>query len=70
MSYKIVFSDVDGTLLNSNHQLLNNTLYAIRQLQQRDILSVIISARSPSGIYIRSRRRMDSAAQLSPTVEL
>ena len=26
MSYKIVFSDVDGTLLNSNHQLLNNTL--------------------------------------------
>lgn len=51
MSYKIVFSDVDGTLLNSNHQLLNNTLYAIRQLQQRDIPFVIISARSPSGIY-------------------
>lgn len=51
MSYKIVFSDVDGTLLNSNHQLLDNTLYAIRQLQQRDIPFVIISARSPSGIY-------------------
>lgn len=37
MSYRIVFSDVDGTLLNSNHQLLNNTLHAIRQLQQREI---------------------------------
>ena len=50
MSYKIVFSDVDGTLLNSNHQLLNNTLYASRQLQQRDIPIVIISARSQSCI--------------------
>ena len=28
MSYKIVFSDVDGTLLNSNQQQINNTLYA------------------------------------------
>lgn len=51
MSYRIVFSDVDGTLLNSNHQLLNNTLHAIRQLQQREISFVIISARSPSSIY-------------------
>ena len=70
MSYKIVFSDVDGTLFYSNHQLLNNTLYAIRQLQQRDIPFVIISARSPSGIASDPGRRMDSAAQLSPTVEL
>ncbi len=69
MSYKIVFSDVDGTLLNSNHQLLNNTLYAIRQLQQRDILSLSFPQEVPPA-YIRSRRRMDSAAQLSPTVEL
>lgn len=32
MSYKIVFSDVDGTLLNSRHQLLPDTLAAIRLL--------------------------------------
>ena len=51
MTYKIVFSDVDGTLLNSEHQLLPNTLASIRALQKRDIPFVIISARSPSGIY-------------------
>lgn len=33
MFCKIVFSDVDGTLLNSEHQLLPETLYAIRLLQ-------------------------------------
>lgn len=51
MDYKIVFSDVDGTLLDSKHQMLESTLSSIRTLQQRDIPFVIISARSPSGIY-------------------
>ena len=32
MDYKIVFSDVDGTLLNSEHQMLENTLSSIRTL--------------------------------------
>ncbi len=35
MTYKIVFSDIDGTLLNSKHQLLPNTLISIRILQQK-----------------------------------
>ncbi|OUM66234.1 hypothetical protein PIROE2DRAFT_68971 [Piromyces sp. E2] len=51
MDYKIVFSDVDGTLLNSEHKLLPKTLFAIRSLQEKHIPFVIISARSPSGIY-------------------
>jgi len=51
MEYKIVFSDVDGTLLNSNHKVLPGTLYGIRSLQEKNIPFVIISARSPSGIY-------------------
>lgn len=51
MSYKIVFSDVDGTLLDSEHRVLPGTLAAIRQLQMQGIPFVIISARSPAGIY-------------------
>ena len=51
MRCQIVFSDVDGTLLNSAHQLSENTLYAIRALQKRGIPFVIVSARSPAGVY-------------------
>ena len=51
MNVEIVFSDVDGTLLNNEHKMLEGTKYAIRKLQEKDIPFVIISARSPSGIY-------------------
>ena len=51
MTYQIVFSDVDGTLLNSDHRMLPGTLRSIRALQARGIPFVIISGRSPSGIY-------------------
>ena len=51
MNVEIVFSDVDGTLLNNEHKMLEGTMYAIRKLQEKDIPFVIISARSPSGIY-------------------
>lgn len=48
---KMVFSDVDGTLLNSNHQITPLTESAIKGLKEKDIPFVIVSARSPSGIY-------------------
>lgn len=51
MAYKIVFCDVDGTLLNSKNVLLPGTRYAIMQLQQQGIPFVIASGRSPSGVY-------------------
>lgn len=51
MRYRIIFSDVDGTLLDQNHKVLPGTLRAIRLLQEKGIPFVITSARSPSGIY-------------------
>lgn len=48
---KIVFSDVDGTLLNSEHRITSLTERAIKGLKEKGIPFVIISARSPSGIY-------------------
>lgn len=51
MNYKIVFSDIDGTLLSSRHKVLPGTLDAILSLERKNIPFVIISARSPSGIY-------------------
>lgn len=49
--YKIVFSDIDGTLLNDEHIITPLTNLAIKQLQKQKIPFVVISARSPSGIY-------------------
>lgn len=61
MDYKIVFCDVDGTFLDSNHEMLPNTLLAIHSLQRQGVLFVIISARSPSGIYpIQQKYRFQS----------
>lgn len=51
MQNTIVFSDIDGTLLSSDLTITPRTLCAIRHLQARQIPFVIISARSPSGIY-------------------
>lgn len=51
MKYKIVFCDVDGTLLNSEHRILESTVDSIRQLKEKNIPFVIITARGPSGIY-------------------
>ena len=55
---RIVFSDVDGTLLSSRLEVLPGTLLAIRSLQRQGIPFVIVSARSPAGIYpIMERNR-------------
>lgn len=48
---KIVFCDVDGTLLNSEHKITPLTEKAIKELKKSGIPFVIVSARSPSGIY-------------------
>lgn len=47
----IVFSDVDGTLLNAEHRISKKTEIAIKELEKKNIPFVIVSARSPSGIY-------------------
>ena len=48
---RAVFSDVDGTLLNSGHRVMPGTAEWIRKLSEMGIPFVIVSARSPSGIY-------------------
>lgn len=52
---KIVFSDVDGTLLNSEHRITPRTLGAVKKLGEKGIPFVVVSARSPSGIYTVTR---------------
>ncbi len=56
MNYKIVFCDVDGTLLNSNHRMLKGTIKSINSLREQGIHFVIVTARGPSGIYPILRR--------------
>ncbi|OOF64518.1 Cof-type HAD-IIB family hydrolase [Rodentibacter pneumotropicus] len=48
--YKAVFSDFDGTLLTSDHNISPRTLAAIQRITRRGIPFVPISARSPLGI--------------------
>ena len=50
MECKIVFSDIDGTVLNSNHHVLPSTTKAVKKLLQKDIPFVLVSARMPEAI--------------------
>lgn len=47
---RIIFSDVDGTLLTSEHRISEQTREAIISLKNDGVPLVIVSARSPSGI--------------------
>lgn len=49
--YKIVFSDIDGTLLDTKHQVRENTRKKILELESIGIPFVLVSARMPDGIY-------------------
>lgn len=51
MKKRIVFCDVDGTLLNSKHQISPLTQKAILTLQEKEIPFVISSGRCPRGVY-------------------
>ncbi|MFD2618537.1 Cof-type HAD-IIB family hydrolase [Terrilactibacillus laevilacticus] len=50
MSYKLVCSDIDGTIINSEHKLSLGTQEAAKILQQRQIPLVLVSARMPQAI--------------------
>lgn len=49
MDYKIVFSDIDGTLLNKERELSSATIEAIKKLKNK-VPFVLISARMPSAM--------------------
>ena len=48
--YKAVFSDIDGTLLNSKHQIPESTKEKIKQINENGIPYVLVSARMPKGM--------------------
>lgn len=58
MNYKMVYSDVDGTLLNDAHEMTEKTREAILRLNEKGIPFAIASARSPMGIeaIVKSNR--------------
>ena len=62
---RAVFSDVDGTLLNSVHRVTPRTGEWIHRLSDKDIPFVIVSARSPSGIYPIMKRNGFRCALIS-----
>jgi len=49
--FPVIFSDVDGTLLDSRKQVLPQTRDSILALKDQDIRFVIVTARPPMGVY-------------------
>ncbi|CAM3019851.1 Cof-type HAD-IIB family hydrolase [Paenibacillus sediminis] len=47
MSYKIVFFDIDGTLINEKKEIPADTVKAIRELKGRGVEPVIATGRAP-----------------------
>ncbi|WP_445491958.1 Cof-type HAD-IIB family hydrolase [Niallia sp. 03133] len=50
--YKLIFSDIDGTLLNSKHQISKETKDSLKILEKIGIPFVLVSARMPEGILL------------------
>ncbi len=48
--YKIIFSDIDGTVLDNNHQVLPSTTNAVQQLCKKQFPFVLVSARMPKAM--------------------
>lgn len=48
--YKAVFSDIDGTLLNTSHKIPKETKEKIQKMNQNGYPFVLVSARMPKGM--------------------
>ncbi|MGJ4849906.1 Cof-type HAD-IIB family hydrolase [Bacillota bacterium Meth-B3] len=56
MAYKIVFSDIDGTLLDSAHRVSDRLRAVVARIKARGVEFVLASARPPDGMReIRDR---------------
>ena len=51
MQYKMIFCDIDGTLLDSKNQISAQTKKKIQELHRINIPFILVSARMPSGIW-------------------
>ncbi|MDO4943269.1 MAG: Cof-type HAD-IIB family hydrolase [Lachnospiraceae bacterium] len=49
-TYKAVFSDIDGTLLNTSHKIPERTRKKIKELQAEGVPFTLVSARMPKGM--------------------
>ena len=61
--------DVDGTLLTSDRRITPRTCAAVKQLAEKEIPFVVVSARSPSGIYPIFREYGISGERFSDTID-
>lgn len=50
MKYKIVFSDIDGTVITDEHKVLPSTAKAVHQLAEINVPFVLVSARMPQAM--------------------
>ena len=50
MTYRAIYSDIDGTLLNRAHRMSPRTLAITRRLAQAGIPIILVSARPPLAI--------------------
>ncbi|SHE51032.1 Cof-type HAD-IIB family hydrolase [Alkalibacter saccharofermentans] len=48
--YKMIFSDIDGTILDSNHKVSKKTKDVVKKLGRMKIPFILVSARMPNGI--------------------
>ena len=51
-TYSIVFLDIDGTLLDSRHQVMPCTQKHLKQLHERGVPIILCSARPPKGVNL------------------
>lgn len=55
-TYSIVFLDIDGTLLDSRHQVMPRTQNRLKQLQEKGVPIVLCSARPPEGVNLVAKQ--------------
>ena len=55
-TYSIVFLDIDGTLLDSQHQVMPCTRDRLQYLHKRGVPIVLCSARPPEGVNLVARQ--------------
>jgi Cof subfamily protein (haloacid dehalogenase superfamily) len=54
--YKMLCLDIDGTLINSQHKITENTKKAVKRAAEEKLIKVIlVSARMPKGIWFLQR---------------
>ena len=55
-TYSIVFLDIDGTLLDSKHQVMPCTRNRLQYLHRRGVPIILCSARPPEGVNLVARQ--------------